>query len=212
MLTNNNRRTGAQVNAANPRSDNRFGISSREMLPEGGDHAPRTRFTVEHPRAVRRPSVAAVGATFHPNTTKDGWFGMPDNCAVDAMGRLWIATDGNAPSKTGRADGVWAIETEGEARGTLQALLSRSQRRGAVRTRITPDMETFFVAIHTRASRMKTIPMPSRRRLIRLPPVGGFQARRAATAFHRRITRKAEARSQSDGRCSQRSRNSFMIS
>ena len=43
---------------------------------------------------------------------------MPDNCAVDGEGRLWIATDGNSGSKTGRTDGVWALETEGEARAT----------------------------------------------------------------------------------------------
>ena len=36
----------------------------------------------------------------------------------DSQGRLWIATDGNAADKTGRADGVWAMETDGEARGT----------------------------------------------------------------------------------------------
>ena len=43
---------------------------------------------------------------------------MPDNIAVDGQGRLWIATDGNSASKTGRADGLWALETEGEARAT----------------------------------------------------------------------------------------------
>ena len=51
------------------------------------------------------PSVADVGATFSPATSEDGWFGMPDNCAVDAAGRLWIATDGNSLEDTGRADG-----------------------------------------------------------------------------------------------------------
>ena len=64
------------------------------------------------------PSVAEVGAVWNPATSKDGWFGMPDNCAMDSQGRLWIATDGNAGDKTGRTDGVWAMETEGEARGT----------------------------------------------------------------------------------------------
>ena len=53
-------------------------------------------------------------------TSKDGWFGMPDNCAMDSQGRLWISTDGNSGKKTGRTDGVWAMETEGEARGTAK--------------------------------------------------------------------------------------------
>ena len=43
---------------------------------------------------------------------------MPDNCAVDSQGRLWVATDGNKPKATGRTDGLWAVETEGEARAT----------------------------------------------------------------------------------------------
>ena len=57
------------------------------------------------PPGVLRPPVAtttfstntnlnagsAVGATFNPATSKDGWFGMPDNCAVDSLGRLWIS-------------------------------------------------------------------------------------------------------------------------
>ncbi|MEL6962357.1 MAG: alkaline phosphatase PhoX, partial [Pseudomonadota bacterium] len=64
------------------------------------------------------PSVAEVGAVWNPATSKDGWFGMPDNCALDSEGRLWIATDGNALDKTGRVDGVWALETDGDARGT----------------------------------------------------------------------------------------------
>ncbi|RUV29786.1 DUF839 domain-containing protein, partial [Mesorhizobium sp. M1A.T.Ca.IN.004.03.1.1] len=64
------------------------------------------------------PSVAAVGATFSTETTKNGWFGMPDNCAVDAAGRLWVSTDGNNNKATGRTDGLWAVDTEGAARAT----------------------------------------------------------------------------------------------
>lgn len=52
------------------------------------------------------------------NQYTDGWFSMPDNCAMDSQGRLWIATDGNAGNRTGRTNGVWAMETEGEARDT----------------------------------------------------------------------------------------------
>jgi secreted PhoX family phosphatase len=60
------------------------------------------------------PSIASVGATFSSDTTRDGWFGMPDNVAIDSEGRLWVATDGNSDKATGRADGLWAFETEGE--------------------------------------------------------------------------------------------------
>jgi secreted PhoX family phosphatase len=145
MLTNNTRRTAAQVDAANPRSDNRFGHIV-EMLPTDGDHA-STTFTWNVLLRCGDPSVAAVGATFHPNTTKDGWFGMPDNCAIDAMGRLWVSTDGNAPSKTGRADGVWAVETEGAARGTSKLFFRCPNGAELCGPEFTGDMETFFVAV-----------------------------------------------------------------
>ena len=145
LLTNNTRRTAAQVDAANPRAENRFGHIV-EMTPDGGDHA-ASGFTWEVMLRCGDPAIAAVGATFHPSTSKDGWFGMPDNCAFDADGRLWIATDGNAPSKTGRADGVWALETEGPARGTSKLFFRCPNGAELCGPELTPDMETFFVAI-----------------------------------------------------------------
>jgi hypothetical protein len=86
MLTNNDRRKPDQVNAANPRPENKFGHIV-EMTPDDQDHA-GTTFRWEILVRCGDPSVAAVGATFSSATTKDGWFGMPDNCAVDNMGRL----------------------------------------------------------------------------------------------------------------------------
>jgi len=145
MLTNNNRRTAQQVDAANPRADNRFGHIV-EMIPPGNDHT-AGRFHWETLVRCGDPRVAAVGATFHANTTADGWFGMPDNCAIDAQGRLWIATDGNQPSRTGRNDGVWAIETEGPARGTSKLFYACPHGAELCGPEFTPDDTTLFVAI-----------------------------------------------------------------
>ncbi len=145
MLTNNSRRKADETDPANPRADNRFGHII-EMLPDGRDHA-ATRFRWEILVRCGDPAIAAVGATFNPATSKDGWFGMPDNCAIDADGRLWIATDGNSPSRTGRADGVWAIETEGSARGTSKLFFRCPNGAELCGPELTPDMETFFVAI-----------------------------------------------------------------
>ncbi|MCZ0735407.1 PhoX family protein [Phreatobacter sp. AB_2022a] len=145
MLTNNVRRTGDQVDAANPRSDNRFGHII-EMLPDGRDHA-AAKFTWDILVRCGDPSVAAVGATFNAATTKDGWFGMPDNCAIDSEGRLWVATDGNMPSKTGRNDGIWAMETEGPARGTSKLFFKVPMGAEMCGPEFTPDGETFFVAV-----------------------------------------------------------------
>lgn len=145
MLTNNSRRTDAQTDAANPRADNRFGHIV-ELLPEGRDHA-APRFTWDILVKCGDPSVAAVGATFSSATSKDGWFGMPDNCAIDADGRLWVATDGNSPARTGRNDGVWAMETEGAGRGTARLFFKCPFGAELCGPEFTPDGETFFVAI-----------------------------------------------------------------
>jgi secreted PhoX family phosphatase len=116
MLTNNTKRTAEQVDQANPREKNAFGHII-EITPDGGDQA-ATTFAWDVLLKAGDPSVAEVGSTFHAATTKNGWFGMPDNCAVDNQGRLWVTTDGNNFKSTGRADGVWAVETEGDARAT----------------------------------------------------------------------------------------------
>ncbi len=116
MLTNNSRRKPGDENAANPRAENLFGHIV-EIVAPGQDF---TADTMDWEILVKcgDPSVAEVGATFSPATSENGWFGMPDNCAIDAAGRLWIATDGNSLEETGRADGLWAMETDGEMRGT----------------------------------------------------------------------------------------------
>ncbi|SFU84840.1 hypothetical protein SAMN02799631_02655 [Methylobacterium sp. 174MFSha1.1] len=145
MLTNNVRRKADQVDAANPRPDNRFGHIV-ELSPEGGDFA-ADRFAWEVLVRCGDPAVAAVGATFSSATTKDGWFGMPDSCAVDGQGRLWVSTDGNSPSKTGRTDGIWAMETQGPGRGTAKHFFQVPLGAEMCGPYFTPDDTTFFVAV-----------------------------------------------------------------
>ena len=145
MLTNNTRRKEDQVDAANPRANNAFGHIV-EMMPEGGNHA-ATAFTWEVLVKCGDPSVAAVGATFSSETTKNGWFGMPDNCAIDSQGRLWISTDGNNAKATGRADGLWALETEGELRGTSRHFFRVPLGAEMCGPCFTPNDETLFLAV-----------------------------------------------------------------
>jgi secreted PhoX family phosphatase len=145
MLTNNTKRKPEQVNPANPRAANAFGHII-EITPDGGDHAAAT-FKWEILLQCGDPAIADVGATFSPATTRNGWFGMPDNCAVDTLGRLWVATDGNSPSKTGRADGIWAVETEGAARATSRCFFQVPRGAEMCGPYFTPDLETFFVAV-----------------------------------------------------------------
>lgn len=145
MLTNNSRRKEDQVDAANPRGNNRFGHII-EMVAPDNDHA-ATKFNWNILVKCGDPAKPEQGASFNAATTKDGWFGMPDNCAFDSMGRLWVATDGNSPKATGRADGVWAMETEGPARGTSKHFFRCPNGAELCGPCFTPDDTTFFVAI-----------------------------------------------------------------
>jgi uncharacterized protein len=145
MLTSNTRRKDDQIDAANPRANNAFGHIV-EMLPEGRDHA-SLNFSWEVLVKCGDPSVAAVGAAFSSETTKNGWFGMPDNCAIDSQGRLWIATDGNSAKATGRADGLWAVETEGQTRGTSKHFFRVPTGAEMCGPFFTPNDEALFVAV-----------------------------------------------------------------
>lgn len=144
ILTNNNRRKPEQIDPANPRADNRFGHII-EMLPPDGDHA-AAQYRWDILVKCGDPSVAAVGASFNPATTKNGWFGMPDNCAIDADGRLWIATD-SANGIPDRADGLWALETNGALRGTGKLFYRCPSGAELCGPCFTPDGETLFLAV-----------------------------------------------------------------
>ena len=143
MLTNNTKRE--EANAANPRVDNAFGHIV-EIAEDGGDFAATTG-KWEILVKCGDPSIAEVGATFSTATTENGWFGMPDNCAVDSDGRLWVSTDGNSPDKTGRTDGLWAMDTEGAARGTSKLFYRVPVGAEMCGPQPTPDLATFFVAV-----------------------------------------------------------------
>ncbi|GBD50094.1 PhoX family protein [Methylopila sp. Yamaguchi] len=145
MLTNNSKRKADQVDAANPRPENAFGHIV-EITPDGGDHAAEG-FAWEILVKCGDPSIAAVGATFSSATSVNGWFGMPDNCAVDAQGRLWIATDGNGAKSTGRADGLWALETEGTARGASKHFFRVPAGAEMCGPYFTADDTTLFLAV-----------------------------------------------------------------
>jgi secreted PhoX family phosphatase len=145
MLTNNTRRKADQVDAANPRAENAFGHII-EISEADGDFA-ATSGTWEVLLKCGDPSVAEVGATFSTETTKNGWFGMPDNCAVDSAGRLWVSTDGNSNKATGRTDGLWAVDTEGDARATSKLFFRVPVGAEMCGPLFTPDDETAFVAV-----------------------------------------------------------------
>ena len=75
------------------------------------------------------------------------WGKLPDNCAVDSQGRLWISTDGNSAKMTGRSDGLWGLETEGEARGTSKHFFRVPNGAELCGPFFTPDDTSLFLAV-----------------------------------------------------------------
>lgn len=143
MLTNNTKRE--EADAANPRVENAFGHII-EIIEQDSDFTATTG-AWEILVKCGDPSIAEVGATFSTETTVNGWFGMPDNAAVDSDGRLWVSTDGNSMSDTGRTDGLWAVDTEGTARGTSRLFYRVPVGAEMCGPCIIGDMSTFFVAV-----------------------------------------------------------------
>lgn len=146
MLTNNSRRKAGQTDAANPRPESRFGHII-EIKEDGGDHAAaRGQWSI----LVKcgDPAIAEVGAEWHPDTSQHGWFGSPDNSAMDADGRLWVATDqGSNWGRTGKSDGLYGVETGGALRGHSKLFFRCPAGAELCGPYFTPDGETLFLAV-----------------------------------------------------------------
>lgn len=146
MLTNNSRRQADQVDAANPRAESRFGHII-EIKEDGGNHA-ATQGTWSILVLCGDPEIAEVGAQWNPETSENGWFGSPDNCAIDTDGRLWISTDqGTGWGRTGKSDGLYALETEGDLRGHSKLFFRCPVGGELCGPYFTPDSETLFLAV-----------------------------------------------------------------
>ncbi|MGD8498204.1 MAG: PhoX family phosphatase [Chromatiales bacterium] len=147
MLTNNSKRQRTQRDPANPRAANIWG-HVLDLTPPDGNHAAES-FRWEILVQAGDPARPEVAASWNPATSENGWFACPDNCAVDHHGRLWITTDqGSAWAKaSGTADGVWALETEGEGRGTGRMFFRVPVGAEMCGPRFTPDDKTLFVAV-----------------------------------------------------------------
>ncbi len=147
ILTFNEKRKADAIDAANPRPENQFGHII-ELNPPDGDRAAET-FHWDILVKCGDPAIAEVGALWNPETSANGWFACPDNAAVDAQGRLWVATDQGESwgKKTGRADGLYALETEGERRRTPKLFFRCPVGAEMCGPCFTPDQETLFVAV-----------------------------------------------------------------
>lgn len=147
VLSNNKNRTAAERDAVNNRAPNPWG-QIVELVPPGGDHAApifRWDMLVE----CGDPNDPATAARWNPGTGPDGWFSAPDNATVDGFGRLWIATDQGKAWKalSGSADGLWALETVGEGRGTGRMFFRAPEGAEVTGPRFTPDVRTLFLSV-----------------------------------------------------------------
>ncbi|MEQ8966416.1 MAG: PhoX family phosphatase [Azospirillaceae bacterium] len=144
MLTNNSRRTADQVDAANPRPEAPGHIV--EIVTPDGDHAAeRSDWSILV--LCGDPNDPAVGAEWHPDVSANGWFDDPDNCAIDGQGRLWVSTDGNNYAATGRTDGLWSMETEGDLRGLSKLFFRCPVGAEMCGPKFTPDDTSLFLAV-----------------------------------------------------------------
>jgi secreted PhoX family phosphatase len=144
MLTKNDKRTAQQVNAANPRPNNRFG-QIVEIIPDGGDHAaPHGRW--DFLLLAGNPRTPTDAAQSHPETSENGWMACPDNGAFDRQGRLWVTTDG-APESAGFADGVYACIADGPWRGYSRQFCRMPVGAEATGPCFTPDDRTLFLSV-----------------------------------------------------------------
>ena len=100
-LTNNKNRgvkDNQPVDAANPRTKNKYGQIVRWM-PTNGDHTANT-FDWDLYLIAGNPGVHSEGLNAgSDNINIDNMFNSPDGIGFDAAGRLWIQTDGKYSNK-----------------------------------------------------------------------------------------------------------------
>lgn len=151
ILTNNTQRAADRLDGPNPRAKSEFGHIVA-LVPPGGrgkaaDHA-ADRFTWSIPILAGDPAKPEIGARYGRGTSKNGWFGSPDNVAFDPRGRMYVATDqGGAWPKTGTADGIWACDVEGPAAYATRFLFRVPIGAEMCGPEFTPDGRTLFVAV-----------------------------------------------------------------
>lgn len=157
VLTKSAKRTPDKVDAANPRPENKWGHIV-EMIPPGegkeADHA-AAQYKWDILMLCGDPSKPETKATFHPDTTADGFFMTPDNIAFDPKGRMFVATDGM--NDFDLADGIFAVDTDGPARALPKALFCCPTEAEATGPAFTPDGATMFVSVQHPAEGSETI-------------------------------------------------------
>lgn len=148
VLTNNNRRTAAQLNVANPRAQNRWGQIIEIVPPRVNgrpDHS-ATECTWEFFLIAGDPQDAKHSARYAGPVSRHGWLACPDNVAFDAKGRIWITTDGQDDAAE-LADSVYAADTGGPGRGITRLFFNAPRGAEVTGPCFAPDARTLFIAV-----------------------------------------------------------------
>jgi secreted PhoX family phosphatase len=148
MLTNNSRRKAEQVDAVNPRAENKHG-QVVELIPPGGagkdaDHT-ADQFDWEFLLIAGNPKEENSGTQYGAAGTQ-AWLSSPDNCAFDSKGRIWLATD-SAQEENQIPDGLFACDVDGEGRGYVKFFFACPIGGEMCGPEFTPDGRSLFVAV-----------------------------------------------------------------
>ncbi|HEU4352333.1 MAG TPA: PhoX family phosphatase [Burkholderiales bacterium] len=148
VMTYNERRTAAQVDAANPRAENKYGHII-EIVP------PRVNGKPDHAATecdwgffilAGNPADPSHGARYANPVTVNGWLVAPDNVAFDPKGRIWISTDGQ-DDWAGFNDSLYGAATSGPTRGATRAFFTGPAGCEICGPCFAPDGKTLFLAI-----------------------------------------------------------------
>lgn len=151
MLTGNPARHADLLDAANPRTNNRFGHVLR-LFPPGAPgaqvaHAARA-FRWELFLLAGDPAAASHNAFYPGATPENSWLAAPDNCAFDPQGRLWIASDqGRNWRETGFSDGLWACLPAADGQFEFRRFFSAPIGAEVCGPEFTPDGRHLFLAV-----------------------------------------------------------------
>ena len=148
VMTFNERRTAAQIDAANPRAENKWGHIIEIVPPRVNgkpDHA-ATECDWGFFIVAGDPSKAEQRARYPNAPSANGWVAAPDNVAFDPKGRIWISTDGQDDA-AGFNDSLYAAATSGDKRGATRCFFTAPDGAEVCGPEFTPDGKTLFIAV-----------------------------------------------------------------
>jgi secreted PhoX family phosphatase len=148
VMTFNERRTAAQVDAANPRAENKWGHIIEIVPPRVNgkpDHA-ATECDWGFFIVAGNPADPRQAARYPNAPSANGWVAAPDNLAFDPKGRIWISTDGQDDA-AGFNDSLYAATTSGPGRGATRCFFTCPEGAEVCGPEFTPDGKTLFIAV-----------------------------------------------------------------